>query len=121
MVGLYFYDNQVLDIAANLAPSNRGEYEITDLNKEYLRLGELRVELMGRGHAWLDTGTQESLVDATNFVKAIEDRQGLKIACIEEIARRQGFITQQQYLLLAERPRKSTYGQYLLRIASELE
>jgi len=121
VVGLYFYDNQVLDIARDLKPSPRGEYEITDVNKEYLRRGQLRVELMGRGFAWLDTGTHESLVDATNFVKAIEDRQGLKIACIEEIAYRQGFIGREQFLKLADVLKKSTYGDYLLRVAHETE
>jgi len=119
VVGLYFYDNQVLDIARDLKPSPRGEYEITDVNKEYLRRGQLNVELMGRGFAWLDTGTHESLVDATNFVKAIEDRQGLKIACIEEIAYRQGFIDRTQFLKLAETLKKSTYGEYLFRVAAE--
>jgi glucose-1-phosphate thymidylyltransferase len=119
VVGLYFYDNSVLDIARDLKPSARGEYEITDVNKEYLRQGQLQVELMGRGFAWLDTGTHESLVDATNFVKAIEDRQGLKIACIEEIAYRQGFISRDKFLSHAEALKKSTYGQYLLRVAHE--
>jgi len=119
VVGLYFYDNQVLDIARDLKPSARGEYEITDVNKEYLRRGELSVELMGRGYAWLDTGTHDSLVDATNFVKAIEDRQGLKIACIEEIAYRMGYIGRPQFLKLAEKLGKSTYGQYLYKIADE--
>jgi len=119
VVGLYFYDNTVLDIARDLKPSARGEYEITDVNKEYLRRGQLRVELMGRGYAWLDTGTHDSLVDATNFVKAIEDRQGLKIACVEEIAYRRGFIDRTQFLRLAEALKKSTYGQYLLRIVEE--
>jgi len=121
VVGLYFYDNSVLDIAANLKPSARGELEITDVNREYLRRGKLSVQLMGRGFAWLDTGTHESLVEATNFVKAIEDRQGLKIACLEEIAYRQGFIDRARFLDHAERLSKSTYGQYLKQIARETE
>jgi len=119
VVGLYFYDNQVLDIAAQLKPSARGEYEITDVNKEYLRRGQLSVELMGRGFAWLDTGTHDSLVDATNFVKAVEERQGLKIACIEEIAFRMKYIDRGQFLLLVERQGKSSYGTYLKQILDE--
>jgi glucose-1-phosphate thymidylyltransferase len=113
VVGLYFYDNSVLDIAANLTPSARGEIEITDVNKEYLRRKQLSVQLMGRGYAWLDTGTHESMVEATNFVKAVEDRQGLKIGCIEEIAWRQGFIGDDQMTALANRYGKSGYGSYL--------
>jgi len=121
VVGLYFYDNSVLDIARDLKPSARGEYEITDVNKEYLKQGALSVELMGRGYAWLDTGTHDSLVDATNFVKAIEDRQGLKIACIEEIAYRMGYIDGRKFNVLVERQGKSSYGAYLKRVACELE
>ena len=119
VVGLYFYDNSVLDIAANLKPSARGEYEITDLNKEYLSKGKLKVELMGRGFAWLDTGTHDSLVEATNYVKAIEDRQGLKISCIEEIAYRMKFIDKEQLKKLWTVQAKSTYGEYLKKILEE--
>ena len=113
VVGLYFYDNEVVDMAANLKPSARGEYEITDINRCYLKRGHLNVKLMGRGFAWLDTGTHDSLADATAFVKAIQDRQGLKIACIEEIAWRMGFIDRNQFAQLAQELRKSTYGEYL--------
>jgi glucose-1-phosphate thymidylyltransferase len=116
VVGLYYYGNDVVSIAKALKPSPRGEYEITDVNKEYLRRGELSVQVMSRGFAWLDTGTHDSLADATSFVKAIEDRQGLKISCIEEIAFRMGYIDRPRYLELAESLRKSTYGEYLLRV-----
>ena len=116
VVGLYFYDNRVVDIAHRIEPSARGELEITTVNNEYLKLDELNVQLMGRGYAWLDTGTHDSLVDATNYVKTIEDRQGLKIACIEEIAYRMGFIDKTRLIKLAEQQSKSAYGQYLLSI-----
>lgn len=119
VVGLYFYDNQVVEIAENLAPSARGEYEITDVNKEYLRREALEVRLMGRGYAWLDTGTHDSLVEAANYVKAVEDRQGQKIACIEEIAWRKGFIDDDQLRRLAQPLVKSGYGEYLLDLLSE--
>ncbi len=114
VVGLYFYDNDVISIAENLKPSTRGELEITDVNKEYLRRGKLKTEIMGRGFAWLDTGTHDSLVDATNFVRVIEERQGLKIACIEEIAYRMSFIGEKQLRKLAKKYEKSGYGAYLL-------
>lgn len=120
VVGLYFYDNRVVDIAHSIKPSARGEIEITTVNNEYLKMNELKVQLMGRGYAWLDTGTHESLVDATNYVKTIEDRQGLKIACIEEIAYRMGFIDRQQLERLAFSLSKSSYGQYLLRMIETL-
>lgn len=119
VVGLYFYDNEVVRIAADLKPSARGEYEITDLNRQYLLQGNLTVKLMGRGFAWLDTGTHDSLADATAFVKAIQDRQGLKIACIEEIAWRMGFIDRGQLAKLADTLRKSTYGDYLARLLAQ--
>jgi glucose-1-phosphate thymidylyltransferase len=114
VTGLYFYDNQVVDIAANLKPGKRGEYEITDVNAEYLRRGQLNVELMGRGYAWLDTGTHESLMQASNYIEIIERRQGLKVACPEEIAFRMGYIDEKQLATLAEPMRKNEYGQYLL-------
>ncbi|CAM4393920.1 MULTISPECIES: glucose-1-phosphate thymidylyltransferase RfbA [Myxococcus] len=117
VTGLYFYDNQVLDIAAGLKPSKRGELEITDVNAEYLRRGQLDVELMGRGYAWLDTGTHESLMQASNFIEIIERRQGLKVSCPEEIAFRMGYIGAQQLLTLAEPMLKNDYGQYLRALA----
>jgi glucose-1-phosphate thymidylyltransferase len=117
--GLYFYDNKVVDVAANLKPSARGEYEITDVNREYLRRGTLRVELLGRGLAWLDTGTHESLLQAGNFVQTIEERQGLKVACLEEIAFRAGWIDAAQVRASAAPLAKNEYGQYLLRMLEE--
>jgi glucose-1-phosphate thymidylyltransferase len=116
VVGLYFYDNEVVRIARDLKPSARGELEITDVNRRYLEMGKLRCKLMGRGFAWLDTGTHASLVDATLFIKTIEDRQGLKVSCIEEIAYQMGYIDVTQLRKLAEPLRKSGYGEYLLRI-----
>ena len=119
VTGLYFYDNDVVDIAASLAPSARGEYEITDVNREYLRQGRLQIERLGRGMAWLDTGTHEALLDASQFIQVIERRQGLKISCIEEIAYRMGYIDAAQVARLAQPMRKSGYGEYLLRVISE--
>jgi glucose-1-phosphate thymidylyltransferase len=116
VTGLYFYDNRVLDIAAEVKPSARGELEITDVNNRYLQMGELQVELMGRGFTWLDTGTHRSLLDAGQFVQTIEDRQGLKIACLEEIAYRMGWIDAGKLEALAARQAKSGYGDYLRRI-----
>ncbi|MCB0645391.1 MAG: glucose-1-phosphate thymidylyltransferase RfbA [Saprospiraceae bacterium] len=114
--GIYFYNNSVVEIAKNLKPSPRGEYEITDVNKEYLRKGQLKVGIFGRGFAWLDTGTHESLMQASQFIQVIEERQGLKIGCIEEIAWEQGFINDDQLRSLGEKYIKSGYGEYLLRL-----
>jgi glucose-1-phosphate thymidylyltransferase len=119
VTGLYFYDNRVLDIAAEIKPSERGELEITDVNNRYLEMGELEVELMGRGFAWLDTGTHRSLLEASQFVQTIEDRQGLKIACLEEIAFRMGFIDAARLAGLAERLGTSGYGEYLRQILKD--
>ncbi len=119
VTGLYFYDNQVCDIAANIKPSERGELEITDVNRIYLERGELNVELMGRGMAWLDTGTHESLLEAGQFIATIENRQGLKVACPEEIAYRKGYINAEKLAQLAQPLKKNAYGQYLLRLLEE--
>jgi glucose-1-phosphate thymidylyltransferase len=117
--GLYFYDNDVVTIARDLKPSPRGEYEITDVNKEYLRRGKLKVSILDRGTAWLDTGTFDSLMQASQFVQVIEQRQGIKIACIEEIAYRKGFITKDQLITVAQPLLKSGYGQYLMNVLKE--
>jgi len=119
VTGLYFYDNQVLDIARNLEPSARGELEITDVNVAYLRQDQLRVEILGRGMAWLDTGTHESLNQAAEFVKTIEDRQDLKICCPEEIAYRMGYIDAEQVIRLSEPLKKNAYGRYLMELVNE--
>ena len=119
VTGLYFYDNQVLDIAASLKPSARGELEITDVNKRYLEMGRLDVVTMGRGYAWLDTGTHESLLEASQFIEVIERRQGLKVACPEEIAYRMGYISADELKALAKPLAKNGYGQYLLRLLSD--
>lgn len=116
VTGLYFYDNDVVSIAKNIQPSDRGELEITDVNKAYLERGDLSVEVMGRGFAWLDTGTHESLLEASTFIETIEKRQNLKVACLEEIAYRMGYIDQAQLEELAQPLKKNQYGQYLLRL-----
>ena len=119
VTGLYFYDNQVIEIARNQEPSARGELEITDTNAEYMRRGQLYVEQLGRGNAWLDSGTPDSLTEATEYVRVIEKRTGLKIACPEEISYRRGFIDQQQLRLLGQELEKSDYGKYILRVADD--
>lgn len=119
VTGLYFYDGQICDIAAQIKPSERGELEITDVNRVYLERGQLNVERMGRGMAWLDTGTHESLLEASQFIATIENRQGLKVACPEEIAYRKGYISADQLFQLAQPLKKNVYGQYLLRLLNE--
>ncbi|MGF2941879.1 glucose-1-phosphate thymidylyltransferase RfbA [Enterococcus xiangfangensis] len=119
VTGLYFYDNDVVEIAKNIQPSERGELEITDVNKEYLKRNKLSVEVMSRGFAWLDTGTHESLLEASTFISTIEKRQNLKVACLEEISYRMGYITKEQLVELAQPLKKNQYGQYLLRLAEE--
>jgi glucose-1-phosphate thymidylyltransferase len=116
VTGLYFYDNDVVDIAKSVRPSDRGELEITSVNQAYMDLGRLNIELLGRGFAWLDTGTHESLLDAAHFIETIETRQGYKVACLEEIALRMGWLTSGQVRKSAEALNKNVYGQYLLSI-----
>ncbi len=117
--GIYMYDHSVIEVAEQLLPSARGEYEITDVNKVYLQKGKLKVGVMGRGIAWLDTGTHESLMQASQFIQVIEQRQGLKIGCLEEIAYLMGFITLDQLRVQAEKLQKSAYGEYLLRLVNQ--
>lgn len=119
VTGLYFYDNEVVEIAKNINPSARGELEITDVNQAYLEKGKLAVEVMGRGFAWLDTGTHESLLEASSFIATIERRQNLKVACLEEIAYRMGYIDREKLIQLAQPLKKNQYGQYMLRLAGE--
>ncbi|KRN58151.1 glucose-1-phosphate thymidylyltransferase [Limosilactobacillus secaliphilus] len=119
ITGLYFYDNNVVDIAKGIKPSARGELEITDVNSEYLREGKLDVKLMGRGYAWLDTGTHDSMLEASNFIATIERRQNLKVACLEEIAYRMGYISADKLVELAQPLKKNDYGQYMLRLAKQ--
>lgn len=119
VTGLYFYDSDVVQIAKNIQPSKRGELEITDVNTEYLRRGKLDVKLMGRGYAWLDTGTHDSMMEASNFIATVEKRQNLKVACLEEIAYRMGYIDKEQLVKLAQPLKKNDYGKYLLRLAEE--
>jgi glucose-1-phosphate thymidylyltransferase len=119
VTGLYFYDARVVDVAASLKPSARGELEITDVNLAYLREGALRVERLGRGYAWLDTGTHEALLQAQNFIQAVQERQGLMVACLEEIAFRMGYIGREDLLRLARGMDKNAYGRYLARVAGE--
>lgn len=119
VTGLYFYDNDVVEIAENLKPSDRGELEITDVNKEYLKRGKLDVKLMGRGYAWLDTGTHDSMLEAAGFISTIQKRQNLKVACLEEIAYRMHWISREKLIELAQPLKKNDYGQYLLRLAAE--
>lgn len=119
VTGLYFYDNQVVDIAKHIQPSPRGELEISDVNSEYLKRGQLDVKLMGRGYAWLDTGTHDSMMEAANFIATVQKRQNLKVACLEEIAYRMGYIDRDQLVKLAQPLKKNDYGQYLLRLAKE--
>ncbi len=119
VTGLYFYDKRVIEIAKTIKPSNRGELEITDINKEYLEMGELEVELLGRGYAWLDTGTHESLLEAAQFIETIEKRQSLKVACLEEIAFIKKYITKQQLLKMANSVKENQYSRYLLKVAHQ--